>query len=336
MGERELSGDERIKVGVVAPGGRLSPEISEKLRGLAVELYPAPERRPDIVFHPQCFESAGHFAGDDAVRAQAFLEIANDAAIDAVWIARGGYGSFRLIETVLPRLTAAARGKIFMGYSDAGALLGALYGAGVGRVAHGPMPVDLTRAGGEAAVGRVLAFLVDGDTGALEPSVAPGTPTAAFNITILAHLVGTPWLPDLAHHVLMLEEVSEPIYRIDRAFGQIASAPALGRVAGIRLGRCADIPANDPDFGHNEEEVARFWCERAGIPFLGRADIGHDSANKVVPFGTWRPQGRGRPGSRGIVDEGFKELSARSPQPRRCAGGRHLPSVTLRSKTFAS
>lgn len=276
-----------MKIGVVAPGSRLSPEIPEKLLGLAAATFR--DRRPDIVFHPQCFETSGHFAGDDAVRAHAFLEIANDAAIDAVWIARGGYGSFRLIETVLPRLAPAARAKIYLGYSDAGALLGALYGAGIGRIAHGPMPADLGRNGGKSAVRRALAFLVDGDAGALEPSVAPGTPAAAFNITILAHLIGTPYLPDLAHHVLMLEEVAEAMYRIDRALGQIASAPAIRRVAGIRLGRCGDIPANDPDFGQGEEDVVRFWCERSGIPYLGRADIGHDTANKVVPFGLWRP-----------------------------------------------
>ncbi len=286
-GDGHLSRVSRMKIGVVAPGGRLSPDIPEKLLALAAATFP--DRRPDILFHPQCFVTSGHFAGDDAVRAGAFLEIANDAGIDAVWIARGGYGSFRLIEAVLPGLTAAARTKIYLGYSDAGALLGALYGAGVGRIAHGPMPADLGRNGGETAVRRALAFLIDGDTGALEPSVVPGTPMAAFNITILAHLIGTPYLPDLAHHVLMLEEVAEAMYRIDRALGQIASAPALRQVAGIRLGRCVGVVANDPAFGHGEEEVARYWCERAGIPYLGRADIGHDVDNKVVPFGLWRP-----------------------------------------------
>lgn len=276
-----------MKIGVVAPGGRLLPEIPYKLLALAEAAFPG--RRPDILFHPQCFETAGHFAGDDARRAEAFLEVANDATVDAVWMARGGYGSFRLIEAVLPGLKAAARTKIYLGYSDAGALFGALYGAGIGRVAHGPMPADIGRDGGDAAVRRALAFLIDGDTDALEPSVTPDAKTAAFNITILAHLVGTPWLPDLAGHELMLEEVAEPMYRIDRALGQIASAPAIRRLAGLRLGRCGDIRANDPDFGQGEEEVARYWCERAGIPYLGRADIGHDAANKVVPFGVWRP-----------------------------------------------
>lgn len=277
----------RIKIGVVAPSNRIDPTITKKLSALTASLYG--ENAPDIWFHPQCFQSSGHFAGTDAARAAAFLDVANDTSFDALWFGRGGYGSFRLAETVLAGLGPAANDKIYLGYSDAGAMLAALYGAGIGRVAHGPMPADLNRTGGAAAVARALAFLVDGDAHALEPAVTAAIPAAAFNITILSHLIGTPFLPDLTGHVLMLEEVSEPMYRIDRAMGQIASTPALRQVAGIRLGRCSDIPANDPDFGCGEEEVVRTWCERSGIPYLGRADIGHDIDNKVVPFGMWRP-----------------------------------------------
>ncbi|MGE5478621.1 MAG: LD-carboxypeptidase [Bacteroidales bacterium] len=269
---------------MVAPSNRVPPDLPAKLAALTARLYP--DRAPEIRFHPQCFLSCGHFAGSDAERAAAFLEVANDPSIDVLWFGRGGYGSFRLTEAVLAGLQAPAGDKLYMGYSDAGAMLGALYGAGVGRVAHGPMPADLNRAGGEAAVARALAFLVEGNADALEPSVA-AAPTAAFNITILSHLIGTPMLPDLTGHVLMLEEIAEPMYRIDRALGQITSTPALRQVAGIKLGRCGDIPANDPDFMQDEEEVVRYWCARSGIAYLGRADIGHDVGNKVVPFGTW-------------------------------------------------
>jgi muramoyltetrapeptide carboxypeptidase len=278
--------DGRTRIGVVAPSNRVPPDLPQKLGQFSAGIYG--RNAPDIWFHPQCFETCGHFAGPDSVRAQAFLDVANDPSFDVLWFGRGGYGSFRLIEAVLAGLKPEADGKIYMGYSDAGAMLGALYGVGIGRVAHGPMPNDLSRAGGGDAVRRALAFLAEGDASALEPSV-DSRPSAAFNITILAHLVGTPWLPDLSGHVLMLEEIAEPMYRIDRALGQIACAPALRGVAGIMLGRCGDIPANDPDFALEEEEVARFWCARAGIPYLGRADIGHDVENKVVPFGTWRP-----------------------------------------------
>jgi muramoyltetrapeptide carboxypeptidase len=83
----------------------------------------------------------------------------------------------------------------------------------------------------------------------------------------------------------MLEEVSEHMYRIDRALHHITSFASIRRVGGLRLGRVSDIPPNDPDFGQHEEDVMRHWCEVSAIPYLGRADIGHDIDNKVVPFG---------------------------------------------------
>jgi muramoyltetrapeptide carboxypeptidase len=87
--------------------------------------------------------------------------------------------------------------------------------------------------------------------------------------------------------MLLLEDVSEYMYRTDRSMFHITSNTAVREVAGIRLGRCSQVPPNDPDFGQTEEEVVRHWCGHAGIPFLGRADIGHDVDNKVVPFGLW-------------------------------------------------
>jgi len=250
---------------------------------IAAESYPG--GRADIQIHPQCYLSDGHFAGDDAARAAAFLEVANDPTVDAVWFARGGYGSCRILEAVIPHLAPAAKAKTYLGYSDMGSLLGALYRRGVGQPAHGPMVSDVRRAGGEAAARRALAWLVDRDPAALEPSLVPGQKAAAFNITILGALLGTPFAPDLTDHVLMLEEVSEPMYRIDRSLFQITSNPSLRSVAGVRLGRCSDIVPNEPDFIRTEEQVIADWCERSGIPYLGRADIGHDVANRVVPFG---------------------------------------------------
>jgi muramoyltetrapeptide carboxypeptidase len=270
-----------MRIAVVAPGSRLDPAIADRTLKLAHSLYPALE----LSFHPQCFRSSGHFAGADEERANAFVEAANDAAIDAVWFARGGYGAGRVALLALHRLNETAARKTYLGYSDAGALLAGLYTLGFRDVAHGPMPADLNRAGGEEAIERSLAYLMTRDPAALEPTVSPDTPTAAFNITILSHLIGTPFQPDLAGHVLMLEEVSEYMYRIDRALLHITSNPLIRTVAGIRLGRCSAIPANDPDFGQTEEDIARHWCEVSGIPYLGRADIGHDVANKIVPFG---------------------------------------------------
>ena len=163
----------KCRIGVVAPASRLSLQVAERVQALAASLYPA--RQPEIFFHPQCFLSHGHFAGDDAARAQAFLDVANDESFAAVWFARGGYGSCRVVEAVMPSLTEASRRKTYMGYSDCGTLLAALYRAGFNSVAHGPMAHDIVRDGGDAAVGRALAWIIDRAPEALEPSVSRST-----------------------------------------------------------------------------------------------------------------------------------------------------------------
>jgi muramoyltetrapeptide carboxypeptidase len=280
--ERVL-GDGRIRIGVVAPASRMSPEVPAKVIALAQRLYG--DRAPEIVFHAQCLSTSGHFAGDDHERAAAFIEVANDPTFDVLWCARGGYGANRIAGYVLPALTEAAKAKTWLGYSDFGFLLAPLHKAGIGTPVHGPVAQDIQRDGGEAAIARVLSWLVDRDPAALEPSLAAEPRAVAFNITVLSQMLGTPFQPDLAGHVLMLEEVSEALYRIDRSLFHITSNPEIHRCAGIRLGRCSLIPENDPDFGLDAEQVARVWCERSGIPWLGRADIGHDAGNRLVPFG---------------------------------------------------
>jgi muramoyltetrapeptide carboxypeptidase len=269
-----------MRIGIVAPSTPILAETAERVTAVAAETCPDAE----LVFHPQCFLSHRHFAGEDRVRAEAFVEVANDPGFEALWFARGGYGSCRIAEAVLARLGPAARKKAYLGYSDAGYMLAGLYRAGFPHLAHGPMPNDLRRDGGEAAVARALAWLSRGDPAALEPSLG-AAPAAAFNVTVFSQLLGTALEPDLGGHVLMLEDVSEHMYRTDRSLFHITGNAGVRRIAGIRLGRCSEVPANDPDFGAGEEEVFRYWCERSRIAYLGRADIGHDSGNKVVPFG---------------------------------------------------
>src|SRR5262245_35427996 len=122
----------RIKVGIVAPSSRLEHPMAERVTALASQHFP----QVTLQFHPQCFLSAGHFAGRDDQRAAAFIEIANDPSFDAVWFGRGGYGSGRIAEQVLAKLSKAARGKVYLGYSDAGALLAGLYANGFPAVVH--------------------------------------------------------------------------------------------------------------------------------------------------------------------------------------------------------
>ena len=97
-------------------------------------------------------------------------------------------------------------------------------------------------------------------------------------------LLGTVLEPDLTGVDLLIEDVSEHHYRIDRTMFHVTGSPNVRKVARLRLGRVGDIPENDPDFGRDEVAIVEEWCRRAGIPFGGRADIGHDVHNRVVPF----------------------------------------------------
>jgi muramoyltetrapeptide carboxypeptidase len=149
------------------------------------------------------------------------------------------------------------------------------------------MPQDVLRPGGEAAIGRALDWLVRRDPAALEPDIA--APAMAFNLTVLSNLLGTPLEPDFTGVDLMIEEVSEHLYAIDRSMFHLTGSPNVRRAARLRLGRVGDILPNDTEFGTDEAAIVEDWCRRSGVPFGGRADIGHDANNRVVPFTREKP-----------------------------------------------
>ncbi len=275
-----------MKIGICAPSAAFHRDDAARALDLAAAEYPSAK----LYFHDQCFLEAGHFAGSDAQRQAAFVELANDESFDAIWFARGGYGAGRIAADAVRQLCDAARDKIYMGYSDGGFLLGALYNMGIGRCVHGPVVADIKRQGGEEAVRRALNYLVHADTKSFEPHLEVGQKYAAFNLMTCAMMTGTSLMPNLSGHVLMVEEVSEYLYAFDRAMGNVTSYFADKGLAGVRLGRVSDIPENDRPFGESAEEITHRYCAISGIAFLGRADIGHDIDNRIVPFGQFNGQ----------------------------------------------
>jgi len=267
-----------MKIAVVAPSCTLKPEAAEAVTAIA-----RARGDVDIMIHPQCFATAGHFAGTDAERLGSLREVMADERFDSIWFARGGYGSNRIAEEAAADMPPAARAKTYLGYSDAGFLLAALHREGLA-VAHGPMVQDVLREGGEDAINRALDWLASRSQSALEPGLRTGQPAMAFNLTVLSSLLGTPIEPALDGVELLIEDVAEHEYRIDRAMFHLTGNANVRQAAGIRMGRMSEIPDNDPPFGSNAESIVQDWCSRSGIPFLGHADIGHDSANRVVPF----------------------------------------------------
>jgi len=289
------------RIGIVAPSVYILPRHYERTNALVAAHFPDVE----LVWHPQVFARSpdevsgntgfvwsdaetmpdpmmhGHFAGSDEQRTAAFVEMANREDIDAIWFARGGYGAGRIAPDVLPRLGPAARNKTYMGYSDASYMLALLYRAGFPHLCHGPMVVD----GSEEARMRALAWLARKDPRSLEPGLKVGERYVAFNLISAAMMVGTPLWPDVTGHVLMVEEVGEDLYSVDRCFFALTSALWRNAPAEIRLGQVTDTRENDRPFGKDEVGIAQDWCQRTNIRYGGRCEIGHYAGNKIVPFG---------------------------------------------------
>src|SRR3954468_13593900 len=116
------------RVAICAPGTPITRDVAERVVALAAAEFPELE----LAFHEQCFVEDGHFAGPDRVRLAALLECANDPGIDAVWFAKGGYGANRIAADALVRFDRTAYDKTFLGYSDNGYLLAALYRQDIG------------------------------------------------------------------------------------------------------------------------------------------------------------------------------------------------------------
>ncbi|MEO8141959.1 MAG: LD-carboxypeptidase [Sphingomicrobium sp.] len=270
-----------MRIAVVAPSCPLRRDAAEAVQAIA-----AARGDCELAIHSQCFLTDGHFAGPDAARLAALRDVMADPSVDAVWFARGGYGSNRIAEAVSVDLANAAKKKLYLGYSDAGFLLAGLHKAGHD-VAHGPMVQDVLREGGEAAITRALDYIVQRSDSALETGI--DGPAMAFNLTVLSNLLGTALEPELAGRDLMIEEVSEQYYRIDRAMFHLTGSTNVRGIRRLRLGRVSDVIENEPEFSTDGEAIVRDWCDRAGIAFGGAADIGHDGGNKVVPFGPSLP-----------------------------------------------
>jgi muramoyltetrapeptide carboxypeptidase len=273
-----------MRIAITAPATAITPDDAEAVQALAMMGYPQVE----LIFDPQCFAAHGHFAGDDAQRLTALVDMANRPDVDAIWFAKGGYGACRIAAEAVAAMGPAARGKAFLGYSDQGNMLAALYRDGFDHVAHGPMVSDLNREGGDEAIMRALDWLVSRDPVAVAPELQHGVRYAAFNLMTLSMLLGTDLEPDLAGHMVVVEEVSEYLYAFDRAFFHVASNLAARGAAGIALGRVSAVPENDRPFGMEAEEIAPYWCAKMGLSYGGRVSIGHDADNRIVPFGLHR------------------------------------------------
>lgn len=269
------------RVGVVAPAGPVSVEKIlpgiQRLESLGWTVVPG----------PHLYNTGKLTAGTDEERLRDLHAMFADPGIRGIFCARGGYGSLRLLPLLDMDLIRSSP-KVFMGCSDITALLMGIHAA-TGLVSfHGPVVRGLA----EDPEGNLDVFLGWAADPATPPSVdlggtcrvlRPGTgsgPVLGGNLSLVTHLLGTGHMPDVSGALLFLEDVNEPLYRIDRMLTHLRLAGVFERISGFLAG----------DFGGSEIslEVDELLVDCVGsldMPVIGGFPVGHGRKNLPVPVG---------------------------------------------------
>jgi muramoyltetrapeptide carboxypeptidase len=276
-------------VRVIAPSSPFDPAVFEKgVAVLADRLGLRPRMRADLVAR------RAYLAGDDARRAEEWREAVADPEARAIFCARGGYGAMRILPAVDPA-PLLERPKTLVGFSDVTALHAVLNRAGLATV-HGPVVTQLGRAPDDAV--RHLEAVLFGGAPAAGPwdlpapgaglvaarTIRPGRvsgPLLGGTLALLAHLAGTPFAPRLDGAILLLEEVGEKPYRVDRCLTQLRLAGALDDLAGLAVGHLTGCD----DGGVLAGDIVREAALALGIPAVEGLPVGHEDANFAVPLG---------------------------------------------------
>lgn len=262
---------------LVAPSGPFEREPFE--RGLA---RLSTRYRP--IFQDGLFSRARYLAGTDGIRLGELEAALGDPSVHTILAARGGFGATRLLPAlVLP----SDRTPLLMGFSDITALH-ALFQREHRVSLHAPVLTQLGKQP-EAVFDRWVQLLerpepapaLEG-TGCFVPGVVEGR-VMGGNLEVLTRLVGTPFLPDLTGALLLLEDVGERPYKLDRMWTHLRLSGVFERVAGIILGDFTGCEEKDADY--SSADVLRGLAEETGLPCAAGFQFGHGEVNLPVPLG---------------------------------------------------
>lgn len=249
----------------------------------------------DLGFEPVVdagiFDRSGYLAGPDAARLDRLNRLLDRDDVPTLMAARGGYGVHRL----LPHLDYARLARrTLIGFSDLTALHLALFARAGAPFIHGPVVTqlcDLPEVDRQALADRirhpnrpVTLAGAPGFADASSPREAAEGVLIGGCLALVAGLVGTPYAAFPERTILMLEEVGEAPYRVDRMLTQLELAGAPGRVVGVALGgltRCDAARDGEPD----GLEVARERIAGWRVPLVTGLPVGHGTRNHPVPLG---------------------------------------------------
>lgn len=245
------------------------------------------------------YDRHGYFAGTDRDRASDVNRMFADPDVDGIFCYTGGWGTPRILP-LLDYDLIARNPKVLIGFSDITALLNAIYQRTGLITFHGPVASSMFT---PYSIENFRNVVMDDDApGLLEPPekranelvdrtnrilhLSPGKATGRIvggNLTLIAALMGTPFEIETAGNILVLEDVDEEVYRIDRMLTQLALAGKFHRAAGVVFGRCTDC--GDRNSGFSLEDILRDRFGPMSVPAISGLSFGHIENKLTLPIG---------------------------------------------------
>ncbi|MDQ6926575.1 MAG: LD-carboxypeptidase [Candidatus Eremiobacteraeota bacterium] len=273
------------RVALIAPAGPVSAGDVARAIETTISLGWIPQLGAHVL------RRDGYFAGTDQERLADLNAALRDPTVDGIWCLRGGYGTMRLLDAI-DYDALATRPRILLGYSDVTALHCAVAARVPGLVTfHGP-----TARAPLPPFSRASLLLAVGAERGDPCGVAPGVRMlraghargrlAGGNLALLAALAGTTFAPQFDGTVVVLEDVNEPVYRIDRMLRQLWLAGAFAGCRAVLFGHCTNCPEPcDEDGRRTLAAVVDEVADALGVPAALGIPVGHIAEQWTLPLG---------------------------------------------------
>ncbi len=282
-------------IGLIAPASVTYERLQLQL---AVETIEAMGLKAKIGSH--VMDRFGYLAGKDQDRADDLNEAFADPDVDAVFALRGGWGASRILP-MLDYDMIRQNPKILLGYSDVTSLLNAIFAKSGLVTFHGPNVMSEWNEFTYSEMRRLLfdaqpqryenPVIIEDDLVARSyrtQTISSGKASGQLiggNLTLISTLMGTPYLPDFSGTILILEDVDEAVYRIDRMLTQLALSGDLQKLSGIVFGHFTGADGNRRLGNFSLMDILRQHCEPLGVPCFAGAMFGHVDKQSTVPIG---------------------------------------------------
>lgn len=276
-------------IGVLGPAGPMQPDrLNRGIEYLQQQGF-------QVKLGSHIHDRFGYLAGTDEARLHDLHDMFSDSEVKAIFCTRGGYGTPRILGHIDYELIRQ-NPKVFMGYSDVTALQLAIFARTGLATFSGPMVAvemgkgisDFTETHFWETIGstrspRKMAN-ISGALTCIKSGRAQGRLLGGC-LSLVTTLVGTPFLPELQGAILLLEDIGEEPYQIDRRLMQLKLAGILGEIRGLVFGRFQDCEPVNPAESLSLEEVIRDIVSDLNIPVVMNLPYGHVDNKYTIPFG---------------------------------------------------